>query len=204
LALWFLNVSLAGLGRPPYLLAQAPVTERIEKLLEDLEGVPLSKDHDQIRATLREVRHQFEQDRAVIGFRFLCANLLALRFPLTASHFKEIERIGKGYDVEPKVWKQLNSLLQNNGRSDIRYDFGVDKAQNERLSHILNEACHVFKCHAAGTWQTIDKDRYAKMLLGEVHNKPSLIRKMLKLQDRVVKMVVYRAIDLQKLEHGDD
>ena len=42
-----------------------------KKLLEDFDSIAL--------ATLREVRHQIEQDEAVIDFRFLCANPITAR-----------------------------------------------------------------------------------------------------------------------------
>lgn len=33
---------------------------------------------------------------------------------------------------------------KNDGWDDVEYDFEIDQDGNDRVSHILNEACHVF------------------------------------------------------------
>ncbi len=49
--------------------------------------------------------------------------------------------------------------MENDGMNDIAYEFGNDKALNEQLSLILNEACHVFHCHADGKWKEVYNSR---------------------------------------------
>ncbi len=82
--------------------------------------------------------------------------------------------------------------------NDIAYDFGDDKDQNEKLSFILNEACHVFRHHTDGNWKEIYKPKYANMLAEHISKKPSLIKKLLKLKDPVVSNVTYAAIEITK------
>jgi hypothetical protein len=88
----------------------------------------------------------------------------------------------------------------NDGWTDESYDFGHGGELNQKISGILNEACHVFYYHASGVWQTRDKDIYAKKLIPELRNRPSLIGQLKELEDRVVKMVVYRAVELIEQE----
>ena len=40
---------------------------------------------------------------------------------------------------------------------NINYNFGDDVTLNEKLSFILNEACHVFRQHADGNWKSVYK-----------------------------------------------
>jgi hypothetical protein len=94
--------------------------------------------------------------------------------------------------------------IKNDGWTDIIYDFGLGAELNKRISFILNEACHVFYYHADGTWKSNDKDNYARQLAEEIRKTPSLIRKLIKLEDRVVRMVVFRAIELNKKVAEDD
>lgn len=86
----------------------------------------------------------------------------------------------------------------NDGRTDINYDFGSDKRLNERISYMLNEACHVFYCHAEGTWARYDKESYAELLSIEFKKFPELSYRLLMTHDRVVKMLTYRALELLK------
>lgn len=85
---------------------------------------------------------------------------------------------------------------KNDGWNDVEYEFCVEPELNAKLSHILNEACHVFYHHADGYWQSRDKDRYAQMLAPEIVHRPSLTKRLLGTGDRVVKMVTYRALEL--------
>ena len=80
--------------------------------------------------------------------------------------------------------------------NDISYDFGDDEKLNKNMSFILNEACHVFRYHADGHWKNIYKPKYANMLAEQITKKPSLIRKLLKLNDPVVSNITYAAIDI--------
>ena len=93
---------------------------------------------------------------------------------------------------------------QNDGWSDIEYDLGRGPEINERIGQILNEACHVFYFHSGGAWASHDKDFYARQLMPEIRAHPSLIGQLKKLQDRVVKMVLYRAIELIEVNPPPD
>lgn len=88
--------------------------------------------------------------------------------------------------------------MKNDGRNDIKYDFGDDQALNDRLSHIFNEACHVFYHHSDGYWKKRDKPRYAMLLAKEIAKKQSLIKKLLNLKDHVVRNITYEAIEINK------
>ena len=87
---------------------------------------------------------------------------------------------------------------QNDGWTDVDYNFGEDDERNARISYILNEACHVFRHHAEGVWASQDKDAYARLLIPELKVHPSLIGQLKQLNDRVVKMVLYRAVEIMK------
>jgi hypothetical protein len=91
---------------------------------------------------------------------------------------------------------------KNDGWTGVEYDFGVAPELNARVSDILNEACHVFRLHADGNWATQYKDRYALLLANEIAAHPSLIKRLLGTRDRVVKMVTYQAIELNKKKDG--
>ena len=90
----------------------------------------------------------------------------------------------------------LPRLPVNDGWTDIEYDLGDDPDDNARISRILNEACHVFHRHAEGVWLTADKDAYASLLADEIERRPGLIGRLLNTDDRVVKMLAYRALEL--------
>jgi len=89
-------------------------------------------------------------------------------------------------------------LPKNDGRTAIEYDLGDDAQDNARISGILNEACHVFHSHAEGLWKTSDKDAYAGLLANELEKRSSLAGRLLNTDDRVVKMLTYRALELLK------
>ena len=89
---------------------------------------------------------------------------------------------------------------KNDGWTDVNYDFGLDPELTERLNRVLNEACHVFHLHAEGVWKSSDKDAYARLIASEIQQRPSLTRKLLGTEDRVIKMLTYRAIELNKSE----
>lgn len=89
-------------------------------------------------------------------------------------------------------------LPRNDGFTDVEYDFGFDSAENARIGAILNDACHVFHMHAGGTWADHDKDRYAEALALELERRPGLVGRLLVTDDRVVKMVTHRAIEIVK------
>jgi len=91
-------------------------------------------------------------------------------------------------------------LPKNDGWTDVQYELGSDPGDNARISRILNEACHVFRYHASGRWKSEDKDAYAKLLMVEIRARPSLVGRLLNTDDRVVKMVTHRAVELLKAE----
>lgn len=88
--------------------------------------------------------------------------------------------------------------MKNDGWNSLDYHFGNDEELNQRLSALLNELCHVFHYHADGNWKNHDKPKYAQQLAIEIKQRPSLIRKLLKLRDPVISNVTYAAIDLNK------
>lgn len=90
----------------------------------------------------------------------------------------------------------IEKLPVNDGWTDVAYDLGVDPADNARVGAILNEACHVFHRHAEGSWSTIDKDAYAQLLAPELKRRPGLAGRLLSTDDRVVKMITHRALEL--------
>lgn len=89
---------------------------------------------------------------------------------------------------------------KNDGWTDVDYHLVDDLERNARLSAILNEACHVFHLHAEGVWESGDKDAYARLIAAEIGMTPSLIRKLLGTGDRVIKMLTYRAVELNEAE----
>jgi HEAT repeat protein len=87
---------------------------------------------------------------------------------------------------------------RNDGGSDQLYDLSDDPELNDRVSEILNVACHVFHHHADGTWKTVGKEYYASLLAREFAANAWLTRILLDLGDRVISMLVYRAIEKAK------
>jgi hypothetical protein len=90
----------------------------------------------------------------------------------------------------------IKDLPKNDGWTDVAYDLGADAEDSARISRILNEACHVFHHHVSGRWRSEDKDAYASLLIPEIERRPSLVGRLLKTEDRVVKMVTHRALEL--------
>ncbi len=88
--------------------------------------------------------------------------------------------------------------MKNDGWTDIAYNFGDDKALNEQLSQILNEAVHVFRHHADGHWKQNYKPKYVALLAEHLRRRPSLIRKLLKLKDPVVSNITHAAVEMVK------
>jgi len=91
-------------------------------------------------------------------------------------------------------WEQPN----NDGWTDVEYEFGLDEEGAKRVSHILNEACHVFFYHADGNWNDSYKEKYASELAKEFQKYPDLSSRVLRSNDRVVKMVAFRALEILK------
>ncbi len=90
-------------------------------------------------------------------------------------------------------WK----LAKNDGWEEIDYQFGLGHEDGSKLSVLLNEACHVYHCHAEGVWESNDKDAYATKILQLMDKYPELESRLLRSSDRVIKMLVYRAIELR-------
>jgi hypothetical protein len=95
----------------------------------------------------------------------------------------------------------IPNLPKNDGWTDVEYNPG-DPADNVRIGAILNEACHVFRHHAGGTWSKHDKDIYARRLVAELQLRPGLAGRLLSTEDRVVKMITYRALELLRENEG--
>ena len=89
---------------------------------------------------------------------------------------------------------------KNDGQDDVEYDFEIDHDHdgNDRVSHILNEACLVLYFHKDGNWQASCKERYASELAAEFQKYPELSSRVLGSKDRVVKMVAYKALEKLK------
>jgi hypothetical protein len=87
---------------------------------------------------------------------------------------------------------------QNDGWTDVEYEFGLDEQETKRVSYILNEACHLFYYHADGNWNKTYKERYAVELAKEFLKHPELSGRVLRSNDRVVKMVAFRALEILK------
>jgi len=121
------------------------------------------------------------------------ASFTSAMFQETTSEPSLLER-----DRMPK-----RTLPKNDGWTDVAYDFGLPAEDNTRISHILNEACHVFHYHAGGTWASADKDHYASALAGEIALRPGLVGRLLSTPDRVVKMLTYRALELSGTPQDD-
>jgi hypothetical protein len=96
-------------------------------------------------------------------------------------------------------------LPTNDGWTDIDYDLGNVHEDSERIGRLLNEACHVFHHHAEGVWHSNDKDAYASRLAEEIRLRPGLVARLLNTDDRVVKMLTFRALELRQAnddQHG--
>jgi len=92
--------------------------------------------------------------------------------------------------------------MKNNGWDKLEYNFGDDPDLNSRMSDLINEFCHVFRCHADGHWKTEYKPKYVKLLAVEIRQKPSLIAKLKNLKDPVVSNIPYAAIEFNKSGFG--
>lgn len=86
---------------------------------------------------------------------------------------------------------------KNDGWAEINYQFGLVEDEANNLSLLLNEACHVYHRHAEGDWRTSDKDSYASEILKFMVKHPELESRLLRCGDRVIKMLVFRAIELR-------
>jgi hypothetical protein len=92
-------------------------------------------------------------------------------------------------------------MSPNDGKRELEYSLGNEE-DNRRLSKLINEFCHVFHCHADGNWQSVYKPKYTAMLCDEISRRPSLIRKLLAIDDPVVNNVTHAAILLAKEHDG--
>ena len=86
---------------------------------------------------------------------------------------------------------------KNDGWDEIEYDFGLKDKEASEFTFLLNQACHVYHCHADGVWKSEDKDSYAKEILKYIIKHPELESRLLRSGDRVIKMLVFRALDLR-------
>jgi hypothetical protein len=88
--------------------------------------------------------------------------------------------------------------MKNDGWHDEEYSFSKDQELNKRMSSLINEFCHVFRCHADGNWKSLYKPKYIEKMAIEISQRPSLIRKLLKLKDPIVSNVTHAAIEFNK------
>jgi hypothetical protein len=93
--------------------------------------------------------------------------------------------------------------MRNNGWHSKAYSFGKDAELNLRLSQLINEMCHVFHLHADGNWKSLYKPKYVERVAIEIRNRPSLIRKLLALDDPVVSNITHAAIDFNKQDTNE-
>jgi hypothetical protein len=100
--------------------------------------------------------------------------------------------------------KQHMSTIEPNikGYGSPIYSVSPDSQTNARISAVLNEAAHVFNWHAEGLWKTEYKDGFAHLLMNDLKKHPKLIKNIIKLNDRIFSMVVYRAVELIKEENS--
>ena len=70
----------------------------------------------------------------------------------------------------------------------------------EQLQSLLGEAGHVFKCHNEGIWSEPGgyKDCYAGRLAEFITERSDLTHQLLKTENRLIKMLTYRALEMQK------
>jgi hypothetical protein len=79
---------------------------------------------------------------------------------------------------------------------------GIDRNSDlvTELQHLFGEAGHVFKRHPEGVWGQPGghKDRYANVLLEILDRYPGLVRRLLSVDNRIVKTVTYRALEIRQ------
>src|ERR1044071_9776619 len=76
---------------------------------------------------------------------------------------------------------------------------GIDRDPEvvQRLQELFGEAGHVFKCHPYSNWTDV-KDKYASDLVILLKKYPGLVGRLLKLENRLIKMITYRALELRR------
>jgi len=92
------------------------------------------------------------------------------------------------------------SYPESDGLEFIDYELIDNDEENDKLKYILNAAIHVFYGDIKGCWVNYHKPRYAKALLPFIEKDPSLIGRMLDINDRVINMILHKALELTKLE----
>jgi hypothetical protein len=84
---------------------------------------------------------------------------------------------------------------------------GIDRNPElvRKLQDLFSEAGHVFKKHPEGVWGIPggDKDAYAKDLNLILNQYPGVAGRLLKLDNRVIKMVTYRALELREAKSAE-
>ena len=84
---------------------------------------------------------------------------------------------------------------------------GIDSNPDlvRQLQDLFGEAGHVFKCHSEGVWAQPggDKDRYAIALLDILDRYPGLVRRLLSVDNRVIKMITYRALQIRQAKSSN-
>ena len=86
------------------------------------------------------------------------------------------------------------TYIKNSGWENIQYNLIKEEDENKKLSDLLNEICHVFY-HHPGNWEK-DKFFYSTEITQFIKKHPSLIKKLLATEDRIIKMITYKAIEI--------
>ncbi len=80
-------------------------------------------------------------------------------------------------------------------------DIDRDPGLVEKLQDLLGEAGHVFTWHASeGIWSVPEgyKDYFSGCLAEIIIERPNLTHRLLKTGNRLIKMLTYRALEIQK------
>ncbi len=69
-----------------------------------------------------------------------------------------------------------------------------------QLQELFCEGAHLFNCHPEGVWSQPDgyKDSCAKDLAEILKTHTGLVGRLLKTENRVIKMLTYRAVEMNK------
>ena len=71
-----------------------------------------------------------------------------------------------------------------------------------QLQELFCAGAHLFNCHAEGVWSRPDgyKDSCAKDLAALLKTHTGLVGRLLKTNSRLIKMITYRAIEMNKAD----
>jgi hypothetical protein len=121
-------------------------------------------------------------------------NINSLNANLKDAPFNIVSLLNFKYNFIMKKIKP-KTYTKNDGWENIDYNLIEESDENKKLSHVLNEACHVFYHHATGRWEE-DKLFFVNEIIPFIKKHPSLIKKLLATKDRVIKMITYKAVEI--------